>query len=189
MMCIFQQGRRCGGPLSLSSRPLSPRPYNAAAPKGPAFLFLKLLLQNDLACAPDRTTWAAFSLAASLQRRADIRDHRCRRLERRQEEDPGHPLQERLRHHRVPWPGGAEPSDSDAALRTWCTSSPTPRSTLNRRRKTTRPPTPSCASCCSGPRATGSGKRKRDDGDDNSSAYAEDEDENDDDSGSDYVPD
>ena len=29
------------GPLS--SRPLSPRPYKAAAPKGPAFLFLKLL--------------------------------------------------------------------------------------------------------------------------------------------------
>ena len=32
---------RRGGPLS--SRPLSPHPYKAAAPKGPAFLFLNLL--------------------------------------------------------------------------------------------------------------------------------------------------
>ena len=32
---------RCGGPLS--SRPLSPRPYNTATPKGPAFSFLNYL--------------------------------------------------------------------------------------------------------------------------------------------------
>ena len=41
---------RCGGPLS--SRPLSPRPYNAAAPKGPAFGFLnyydKPIVQRDM---------------------------------------------------------------------------------------------------------------------------------------------
>ena len=35
--------------ISLSSRPLSPRPCNAAAPKGPAFLFLKLLLESHTA--------------------------------------------------------------------------------------------------------------------------------------------
>ena len=33
---------RCGGPLS--SRPLSPTPYNAAVPKGPAFSFLNYLV-------------------------------------------------------------------------------------------------------------------------------------------------
>ena len=32
---------RCGGPLS--SQPLSPCPYNAVAPKGPAFSFLNYL--------------------------------------------------------------------------------------------------------------------------------------------------
>ena len=36
---------RCGGPLS--SRPLSPCPYNAAVPKGPALLFLKLLRRDE----------------------------------------------------------------------------------------------------------------------------------------------
>ena len=67
---------------------------------------------------------------------------------------------------------------------TWCTSSPTPRCTLNRRQKSSedyQPPDPT-------PRfllqwATGAiavVKRKRDDGDDNSSDKADDEDDVDD---------
>ena len=52
-----------------------------------------------------------------------------------------------------------------------------------RRRKTTRPPTPPCPSCCSGQWATGAiavGKWKRDTDDDDHWAYVEDDDEDED---------
>ena len=48
-----------------------------------------------------RPTWSRRSLGG-LQRRANIRDDRCHRLGRHQEEGPKNPLQERLRHHQVP---------------------------------------------------------------------------------------